>query len=162
MVATPLYTNAAPVPMPISVNMFGLTFTNDAHIRSKNGRPHQSTTGIDSHSSTQLIAPTPKRCISAPPVAISPIVNRNTGMVQTTPTQKRRVISTSSGLGVSMSSADATSSIGSSAIPHFGHAPGLSLMTSGSIGHVHVVVRGSSLVAGGGRLGASDFFSPPI
>ncbi len=122
--------------MPISVNMFGLRFTNDAHMRSKNGRPHQSTTGIDSTISIQFNEPTPRRCITAPPVTISPIVSRNTGAPTRRPIQKRRVMSMSSGFGASMSAADRSSSIGSSAMPQMGHGPGLSLMISGSIGHV--------------------------
>ena len=47
-VATTLNEYAAPVPMPINVNMLRLRFTNDAHIRSKKGAPAQSTTGVAS------------------------------------------------------------------------------------------------------------------
>ena len=85
--------------MPINVNMFGLTLTNDAHMRSKNGLPHHNTTGTASTSSNQFTAPTPMRCISAPPVAISPIVKTNTGAANTRPIQNRRVMSASSAFG---------------------------------------------------------------
>ena len=40
-----LKSQAAPVPRPIRVNMFGLLFTNETHILSKNGHPAQRTTG---------------------------------------------------------------------------------------------------------------------
>ena len=48
MVATELWRYAAPVPIPISVNMFGALLTIDLHARSKNGQPAQSTTGVAS------------------------------------------------------------------------------------------------------------------
>src|SRR5262245_33303941 len=132
-----LATNAAPVPMPISVNMFGLRLTNDAHIRSKNGAPHHSTTGIDRIDSIQFNEFGPMRRITAIPVAMSAIVNRNTGVANTRPIQKRRVMSASSGFGLSRSPMEMSSSIGSSAMPHLGHGPGRSDTTSGSIGQVH-------------------------
>src|SRR4249920_2223958 len=136
--------------MPISVNMFGLALTNDAHMRSKNGRPHHRTTGIASANPTQLKTPAPGRCISAPPDTMSPIVSRKTGAPSTTPIQKRRVMSTSSGFGAS-ASAPRFVIIGSSAMPHFGHAPGLSLTTSGCMGHVYRVLGDLGPGAGGWR-----------
>ena len=130
--------------MPISVNMFGLTFLNDAHIRSKNGLPHQTTTGVASASSIQLTADDPRRSVSEPPVSMSPIVRTKTGKASMTPTQNRRVMSTSSGFGASLRSATR----GSSAIPHLGHAPGRLLMTSGCIGQVYSTDGGAGGVRG--------------
>ena len=46
--------------MPMSVNMLGERLTNDCHIRTKNGQPHQSTTGVASTSSTSGSAPAGK------------------------------------------------------------------------------------------------------
>ena len=122
--------------MPMSVNMFGLALTNDAHMRAKNGQPHQRTTGVASTKPIQFTHAVPIRCPSAPPVAMSPIVSRNTGRPNATPIQKRRVMSTSSGFGASAMSATR----GSRAMPHFGQAPGLSLTTSGCIGQVYSIV----------------------
>ena len=60
-VAAALYAYAAPTPIPISVNMFGLTATIDRHMRSKNGQPHQNTTGVASARPIPLIAAPPIR-----------------------------------------------------------------------------------------------------
>ena len=149
-VATTLYPYAAPTPRPISVNMFGLRCTNDCHMRSKNGQPHHNTTGVASASWMRLTRAIPRRCDSAPPVAMSPIASRKTGAPKTTPTQKRRVMSTSSGLGASVRSL-ALVITGSSAMPHIGQAPGRSLTTSGCMGHVYLVVGGWRLEVEGGR-----------
>src|SRR5207249_4644679 len=85
--------------MPINVNMLGLAFASDCHIRSKNGEPHQSTTGVARTSPIQLIDATEMRRPTAPPESMSPIDSRNTGAPSATPIQKRRVMSTSSGFG---------------------------------------------------------------
>src|SRR3546814_2904952 len=53
------------------------------------------------------------------------MASTRTGTVSPTPTQKRRVISMSSGF---FSSTDRV--VGSSAIPHFGHSPGSSRIRS--------------------------------
>jgi hypothetical protein len=53
-VATTLYTNAEPVPIPISVHMLGLRFAIDWAPRTKNGQPAHRTTGTDKTSSIQL------------------------------------------------------------------------------------------------------------
>ena len=60
-VATALNPYAAPTPMPMSVNMFGLTLRNDRHIRSKNGQPHQTTTGVASVRPTPFTHAAPRR-----------------------------------------------------------------------------------------------------
>ncbi len=63
---------------------------------------------------------------------MSAMARMKTGAPSTTPIQKRRVMSTSSGFGPS----SAEIVIGSSAIPHFGHAPGPCWTISGCIGQV--------------------------
>src|SRR5258705_10385683 len=54
IVAATLSRNAAPVPRPMSVNIFGLRLTSDDQKRSKNGQPPQRTTGVESNNSIQL------------------------------------------------------------------------------------------------------------
>ena len=56
-------------------------------------------------------------------------------MESATPTQNRRVMSASSGLGP----LSAVTVTGSSAIPQMGHEPGPGRRISGCIGHVHSV-----------------------
>src|SRR5438105_3671314 len=85
--------------MPINVNMLGLAFASDCHIRSKNGEPHQSTTGVARTSPIQLIDATEMRRPTAPPESMSPIDSRNTGEPSATPIQNRRVMSTSLWIG---------------------------------------------------------------
>jgi hypothetical protein len=57
------------------------------------------------------------------------------GIESVTPTQKRRVMSASSGL----TSSSAEGVIGSSAMPQIGQLPGALRTISGCIGHVHSV-----------------------
>ena len=68
-----------------------------------------------------------------------------TGADKTRLTQKRLLILMSSGF----SSSSAVTVRGSRAIPHFGQSPGLSLTTSGCIGHVHSVFAGAASRARG-------------
>jgi hypothetical protein len=70
---------------------------------------------------------------------------RNTGAVSARLTQKRRVMSTSSGLGPSSS----TTVVGSRAMPQIGQSPGASRTISGCMGQVYSVrVSGSAMAAG--------------
>ena len=62
-----------------------------------------------------------------------PIAIASNGAVRTTLTQKRRVMSRSSGL----SSATAVTARGSRAMPQMGHDPGSGRTTSGCMGHVY-------------------------
>src|SRR5215813_10943550 len=119
--------------MAISVNMFGLRLTNDAHARAKKGQPAHQTTGVDSTNPAQLRRP-PLDDMKRPPVSMSAIVTTNTGAVRSAAIASRRVMSTSSGFGASSGSEAALDKSGSSAIPHFGQAPGSDDRTSGSIG----------------------------
>ena len=62
----------------------------------------------------------------------SAIASASTGTVSVKPNQNRRVMSTSSGFGPS----SPVATTGSSAMPHFGQAPGPTWRTSGCMGHV--------------------------
>src|SRR3954470_3937844 len=137
--------------------MFGLRLANDCHMRSKNGAPHQSTTGVASIIWTTLICAIPIRCDTPPPVIMSLMAIRKTGAPSTMPIFIRRVMSTSSGLGAS----DSVGTIGSSALPHLGQAPGRALMTSGCIGHVYRG-PGAGDGAGGLGLGRAEDVRPPM
>ena len=98
--------------------MLRLRLLTDAQPRSKNGQPAQSTTGVASTSSIQF-----KTCgfTTACTLGRWPAISRTkTGTASASPIQKRRVMSTSSGLGPV--SAVATS--GSSAMPQIGQFPG--------------------------------------
>ena len=66
---------------------------------------------------------------------IGNIESKSTGTVKTRATQNLRVMSRSS---ESSSSASGWIDLGSDAMPHLGHAPGLSLCTSGCIGQTYV------------------------
>ena len=72
----------------------------------------------------------------------------SSGNDSTTPTQKRRVISASSGLPAS----PAVGVIGSSAMPQIGQLPGPSRTISGCIGQVHSAPCGAAV---GGGIGSS-------
>jgi hypothetical protein len=133
-VAATLKAKAAPVPNPISVNMFGLRFTTDAASRSKNGRPDHSTTGAASSSSTQAHRD------EAPLMATA-----TRGTVSAAPIKSLRVMSSSSGLR----SSSATGLRGSSAMPHFGQLPGPRRTISGCIGHVYSASLAIVTSAGG-------------
>src|SRR5262245_2618485 len=98
--------------------MFGLRFTSEAQKRSKNGQPPHKTTGAESASSDQCRAEVD---IGRPSVSPN-IPSSKTGRLSTAPTQNRLRMETYSGSGPT--SPAATTSIGSSAIPHFGHEPG--------------------------------------
>src|SRR4051794_15569851 len=128
--AATLYKYAAPVPMPMSVNMFRCRETIDAAARTKNGQPHQRTTGVAKassiHGSHGFIA---SLCMPN----ISDMPRKSSGIEKIRLMTKRRRMSSSSAFGAS--SSDAV--IGSSAIPQIGQTPGLSLTTSGCMGQVN-------------------------
>ena len=112
--------------------MFRLRVTIDCQPRTKNGHPPHSTTGADRSSCVHSRAVGGSVAASSG-AAISAVASANTGRVSARLTQKRRVMSTSSGLGPSSAAVAAT---GSSAMPHFGQLPGPIWRTSGCIGQV--------------------------
>src|SRR5271157_6025565 len=104
----------------MSVNMLGLRLTRDVQKRWKNGSPHQRTTGVARANSNQ---------------SIGPIAMINSGAVSARLTQKRRVMSRSSGF----SSPAAVTVRGSRAMPQIGQEPGSERTISGCIGQVYSV-----------------------
>ena len=78
--------------------MLGLRWTIEAQPRSKNGRPHQATTGVASASSIHPAARGDiQRCTGSP--RSGPMAMTRSGIVSAAPTFRRRLKSTSSGLG---------------------------------------------------------------
>ena len=118
--------------MAISVNMLGLRLTIETQKRWKNGQPPHKTTGVLRrnwiHSRTWNEATRP----SGLPGIISPMASNRTGTLNARLTQKRRVMSRSSGFSSSTAAVR-----GSSAIPQIGHAPGSVRTISGCIGQVY-------------------------
>ena len=116
--ANRLYSQAAPVPMAIRVNMFRLRRKMEFQPRWKNGHPAHSTTGVASSNCTQLETCGDIRLsVWKKWLLISRI---KTGSANINPSQKRRFISSSSAEG----SLSAVISSGSSAIPQIGQSPG--------------------------------------
>src|SRR5579862_9047351 len=104
--------------------MLRLRLTSDAQPRAKNAPPPHSTVTLASSSSIQ-------RGVVGAAIAIA----INAALIGTV-TQKRSRIDCNSGLA---SGGPAVVCSGSSAMPHLGQAPDLSLRTSGCIGQVHSV-----------------------
>jgi len=114
------------------VNIFRWPERTDAKPRWKNGHPAHSTTGVASANWTQVdVAGGTASCRPRPGMWL-PISRMNTGRVNASPIQKRRVMSASSWLG--WASADA--STGSSAMPQIGQLPGPTWRICGCIGQV--------------------------
>src|SRR6266568_1675824 len=129
--------------MAISVNIFGLRRTIEAHPRSNNGQPPQTTTGVARTSSVQ-VRRLPERKPPCP-AAISDMARKKIGAVSAALTQNRRDILSSSGSACS----SAVTWRGSSAIPQIGHAPGPFRTTSGCIGQVYSLAAPDGFAAGG-------------
>ena len=131
-VATRLNSQAMPVPIAIRVNMLRLRVRTEAQPRTKKGHPAQSTTGVASSSCAHTEAVAGIRSCSHG-TKWRPISRMTMGIVKAVATQKRRVMSASSGLGP----ASAVTVTGSRAIPQIGHDPGPGRRISGCIGQVH-------------------------
>src|ERR1700687_6002098 len=97
------------MPSEIRVNMLKWRLSSERHPRSKNGFAPHSTTGVASASWIHRNGPSPSARISGWPGSMSDIEINNSGTVSAVLTQKRRVMSTSSGLG---GSSDATAARG--------------------------------------------------
>jgi hypothetical protein len=126
--------------------MFGLRLTIERHARSKNGQPAHHTTGVANTRLIQFTALMLTKRMTPPLMTMSAIASTNTGTPSTSDSQKRLVMSISSGLGPSSSA----TTRGSSAMPQIGHAPGRSRTISGCIGQVYSVpgAAGASWSAG--------------
>src|SRR5260370_28942170 len=115
-VAATLSRYAAPVPNPISVNIFGLRLTSDDQKRWKKGQPPQRTTGVARKTSIAF-----RNCGARCKPSDSPNMdNSSNGSESAALTQKRKRIESYSG----SASTSAKISIGSSAIPQIGQLPG--------------------------------------
>ena len=123
--------------------MLRLRLTTEAQPRRKNGAPAHSTTGVAKASWIPFVARSPSIWCRPSQGRWPPMSSRNTGAVSTSPIQKRRVMSASSGSGPIA----AAGSSGSSAMPQIGQAPGPSRRISGCIGQVYSAPSG-----GGGTL----------
>ena len=145
--------------------MLRLRARTDATARAKNGSPPQATTGVARRSSTHGRRTAPRACETGAPGIMSDMASANVTAASGSETQNRRVASTCSALGASSSEA----TLGSSAIPHRGHTPGVALTTSGCIGQTNVAPIGCGAggalasVAGGRYLAVScvNFFRHP-
>src|SRR5207249_5669328 len=130
-VAATLSEYAAPVPRPISVNIFGLRLTSEDQKRSKNGQPPQRTTGV-ARKNSMAFRTVDVRCRPSDSPSME---SSRTGSDKAALTQKRRRIESYSG----SASTAAKTSIGSSAMPQMGQLPGPNRTISGCIGQVYRV-----------------------
>src|ERR1700676_1613316 len=125
--------------------MLRLRLTIDSHPRSNSGAPAQITTGVASDSSIHVRAdPGITRAIGLPGI-MSDISMSISGSASATLTQKRCVMSASSGETASL----ALTTRGSSVIPQIGQLPGSERTICGCIGQTYSV-----FVAG--CIGATD------
>src|SRR5207245_6924498 len=115
-VAARLSRYAAPVPRPIRLNILGLRLRSEDQNRRKNGQPPHSTTGVARMNSMPFLI-VGARCR---PSESPSIESNNTGKENAALTQKRMRMDSYSG----SASTSAKTSMGSSAIPHFGQIPG--------------------------------------
>src|SRR5260370_14329194 len=131
----------------------------DLQPRSSKGHPHQRTAGVARASCTQFQygAMALSQAASFPAI-ISAMETATSGSARATLIQKRRLM-----LRNSSFSSGPVSSVnvrGSSAIPQIGHAPSLSLTTSGSIGQIYSILPLTEpLAAGGGACVTSGCIS---
>jgi len=116
--------------------MFELRWTTDCQPRTKKGPPPHRTTGVARMSCVDSTALAP-RLANAAPNSISPMANTTSGTVRPRLTQKRRVMSRSSGWGPS---SELSSVSGSSAMPQIGQLPGPLCRICGCIAGVEAVV----------------------
>src|SRR5438477_10956575 len=107
--------------------------TNDLHPRSKSGHPPHSTTGVANNNCNHALRFA--ALASGLMLSISAIAWAMNGTARIKLTQNRRLMSFNS--AVSSAAGAAETANGSSAIPQIGHAPGLSLRTSGCMGQVY-------------------------
>ena len=107
--------------------MLSRRLRSESQPRRKNGAPPHSTAGVASTSCSHTLAVIGRNATKSPPIA-----SASNGTDSAAATQKRRVMSVSSGLP----SPSALGAIGSKAMPQIGQAPGLSRTISGCIGQV--------------------------
>jgi hypothetical protein len=137
------------------VNIFGLLFTSDAHPRTKNNAPNQSTTGVAKTNSSHRAIST--GMIAWKPGIIPPIAKTKTGSARPAAHQNFLPRAAAS---ASPAEASGTPPEGSNAIPQRGQSPEPSFRTSGCIGHVHTAPAEASIFAFGRCLQQSIFLTP--
>jgi hypothetical protein len=120
--------------------MLRLRLLSEAPPRSKNGQPPHRTTGVASASCTHTEFLIDSHC---QPNNSAPIARARRGTERTALIHKRRLMSTSSGLGPS-SSVDIS---GSSAMPQIGQLPGPIWRICGCIGQIQIAPSGTSSAA---------------
>ena len=129
----------------ISVNMFTLRLTREAHPRVKNGQPPQRTTGVARTNCTKVRRRLENTCWIGCAGNMSDMASSKRGTVRITLIQNRRVMSTSSGFAAS----SRLTVCGSRAIPQMGQVPGSDWTISGCMGQTYVLcVRGTGAVTG--------------
>src|SRR6516164_642845 len=124
--------------------MFGLRFTIEAQPRWKNGQPPHNTTGVESANWIHTRARPLKNLCTGSPGIIADMESTRTGVASARLTQKRRVMSVSSGFA----SSSKLTVRGSKAIPQSGQKPGSDLTISGCMGHVYSVLRAGAVMTG--------------
>ncbi len=115
--------------------MLRLRLRIEATARTKNGQAPQSTTGVASTSCSQSRNWGESTRPSGSPGIISPMASTSVAAASGSEIQKRRFMSTYSGLAASST----VTVRGSSAMPQIGQLPGASRTISGCIGQVHSV-----------------------
>src|ERR1035438_7109997 len=124
--------------------MFRLRCTTDCQPLTKNGNPHQRTTGVASANSIQAHTFAGNKCCMGMEGRKDETISASMGAASATLIHSRRVMSASSGFDSS-----AVISRGSSAMPQIGQEPGASRTICGCIGQVYSVrLAGAVTVAG--------------
>ncbi len=98
------------------MNIFGLRLITEFQARTKNGQPHQKTTGVTKTICTQ---PGTASKYGRQLGIIPPMAKTKTGKVRIAPIHNRRLMSINSRFGPSSMAA----TTGSKAMPHFGQLP---------------------------------------
>src|ERR1039457_6893175 len=124
--------------------MFRLRCTTDCQPLTKNGNPHQRTTGVASANSIHAHTLADNKCCIGMPGRKAETISASMGTASATLIHSRRVMLANSGFDSS-----AVTSRGSSAMPQIGHEPGASRTICGCIGQVYSVrMTGAVTVAG--------------
>src|SRR5437762_10962607 len=87
-ITTALYIYATPTPIAMSVNMLGDRLRIDCHPRTKNGQPHQSTTGVLKRNCSQRDPSLATQIGAFGQTCAMPSIQ--TGNARTSPIQNRR------------------------------------------------------------------------
>src|ERR1019366_6899665 len=137
--------------------MLRLRCTTDCQPLTKNGNPHQRTTGVASANSFQAHTFAGNKGCMGMEGRKDETISASMGTASATLIHSRRVMSASSGFDSS-----AVISRGSSAMPQIGQEPGASRTICGCIGHVYsVCFAGTEVVAGSSAMPHMGQFARP-